>query len=122
VIRLVADAHLSHRFIAACRRLEPGFPITHISDWQSGRYRTDEDSVVLAVLQQFHIVIVSCDRRTLAMHAAQMTRTGAGHSGVILFRKSVSQVDYGKQSRLLVQCWREAAAWDWSDRIQYLPA
>ena len=55
------------------------------------------------------------------MHAGQLTRTGPGHSGAILFRRNVAQNDYGKQSRLLVEFWREAANWEWADRIQYLP-
>ena len=42
-------------------------------------------------------------------------------AGVILFRRRVSQMDYGKQSRLVVEFWKEARGWDWSDRIEYLP-
>ena len=48
-------------------------------------------------------------------------REGSGHAGVILFRRMISQMDYGKQSRLLVEFWREAKDWDWTDRIEYLP-
>jgi len=44
-----------------------------------------------------------------------------GHAGVILFRRSVPAVAYGKQARLLVDLWREAEDWDWADRIEYLP-
>jgi hypothetical protein len=66
-------------------------------------------------------VIVGFDRRTMAMHAGRLTREGAGHAGVILFRRSVSQVDYRKQSRLLVEFWQEAKQWEWADRIEYLP-
>jgi hypothetical protein len=49
------------------------------------------------------------------MHAGQLTREGVGHAGVVLFRRSVSQMDYGKQSRLLLALWKESADWDWSD-------
>jgi len=42
-------------------------------------------------------------------------------TGVILYRRNVAQMDYGKQSRLLVEFWQEAADWDWTDRIEYLP-
>ena len=57
----------------------------------------------------------------MAMYAGRLTREGGGHAGVVLFRRSVSQMDYGKQSRLLVEFWREAKSWDWADRIEYLP-
>jgi hypothetical protein len=121
VIRLVADDHLSHKFVAACKRLDSGFPLVHIANWQTGVHRTSEDPTILQALQKQNLIIVTFDRRTMAMHAAELTRTGNSHSGVILFRPSVSQMDYGKQSRLLVEFWRAASNWDWSDRIHYLP-
>jgi hypothetical protein len=30
-------------------------------------------------------------------------------------------MDYGKQSRLLVEFWNEAQRWDWNDLIIFLP-
>jgi hypothetical protein len=75
----------------------------------------------LEVLREHGLILTTFDRRTMAMNAGQLTRSGGGHMGVILFRRSVSQMDYGKQSRLVVEFWREARGWDWSDRIEYLP-
>ena len=121
MIRLVADENTSHRLISACRRLERDFPLIHITDWQEGRYCEAEDPLILQELRVERLILVSFDRRTIAMHAGELTRSGEGHSGAILFRRSVSQSDFGKQSRLLVELWREAADWDWSDRGQYLP-
>jgi hypothetical protein len=121
VTRLLADANMSRRFVAACLRLEPGFPIVHISGWMDGKHRVSKDPVLLPVLREHRLIIVGFDRRTMAMHAGQLTREGAGHAGVILFRRSVSQIDYGKQSRLLTEFWKEAKDWDWNDRIEYLP-
>ena len=121
MIRLLADANLSRHFVNACLRLDPKFPLIHIADWQDGRYTMARDTALLPVLQAHGLIIVSFDRRTMAMHAGELTRAGGGHAGVILFRRIVSQIDYGKQSRLLVQFWREASPWDWLDRIEYLP-
>jgi hypothetical protein len=121
MIRLLADAHMSRRFVEACLRLERGFPIVHLADWMNGKHCGTKDPVLLSLLREHGLVIAGFDRRTMAMHAGQLTREGTGHSGVILFRRSVSQMDYGKQSRLLVQFWKEAKEWDWADRIEYLP-
>jgi hypothetical protein len=120
VIRLLADAHMSRRFVEACLRLQPSFPIVHIADWMDGKHCISKDPVLLPVLRENNLIIVGFDRRTMAMHAGNLTREGAGHAGVILFRRSVSQMDYGKQSRLLVDFWKESKDWDWSDRIEYL--
>lgn len=119
--RLLADANLSRRFVQACLRLDQEFPIIHIADWMSGKHCVSKDPVLLPVLREHGLILVSFDRRTMAMHAGELTRGGGGHAGVILFRRSVSQMDYGKQSRLIVDFWKEARDWDWADRIEYVP-
>ena len=121
MIRLLADANLSRRFVEACLRLDKRFPIIHVADWMNGKHRISADPVLLPVLREHSLIIVSFDRRTMAMHAGHLTRAGGGHAGVILFRRAVSQMDYGKQSRLIVGFWKEAKDWDWADRIEYLP-
>jgi len=112
---------MSRRFVVACQRLDSNFPIVHIADWLDGKHRVSKDPVLLLVLREHGMIIVGFDRPTMAMHAGQLTREGAGHAGAILFRRSVSQVDYGKQARILVEFWSEARTWDWTDRIEYLP-
>lgn len=121
MIRLVADANLSRRFVEACQRLEKGFPIVHLADWVGGKHRISRDPVLLEVLRAQGLILITLDRRTMAMHAGQLTRSGGGHTGVILFRRSISQMDYGKQSRLIVEFWKDARDWDWADCIEYLP-
>jgi hypothetical protein len=121
VIRLLADGHMSRHFVAACIGLEPDFPIVHLADWMGGKHRVSKDPVLLSALHEQGLIIVGFDRRTMAMHAGRLSREGAGHAGVILFRRNVSQMDYGRQARLLVEFWREADDWEWADRIEYLP-
>ena len=119
--RLLADENTSHRLVAACQRIEPGFPIIHISDWEDGTHLSVKDPALLMALREAGMILVGFDRASLPMHAGELTREGLGHAGVILFRRLVSAVAYGKQARLLVDFWREAMAWEWADRIEYLP-
>ena len=121
MIRLVADGHLSRHFVAACSRLQPQFPIIHLADWLGGKHRMSKDPVLLPALREQNLILVGFDRRTMAMHAGDLTKEGAGHSGVILYRRSVAQMDYGKQARLLVEFWKEAQHRDWNDLIVFLP-
>lgn len=118
---LLADENTSHRMVAACRRLVADFPLVHISEWQEGAYLSAKDPALLMTLREAGLVLVGFDRASLPMHAGHLTREGLGHAGVILYRRSVSQLDYGKQARLLVEFWRETQKWDWADRIEYLP-
>jgi hypothetical protein len=119
--RLLADENTSHRMVAACRQIEDSFPIIHISDWQDGAYLSVKDPALLMSLREAGLVLVSFDRASLPMHAGDLTREGLGHAGIILFRRSIPSVAYGKQARLLVEFWQEASDWDWADRIEYIP-
>jgi hypothetical protein len=90
------------RVAGACRRVNPGGTNTSTS------YFTCDLSFWL-------------DRASMPMHAGGLTREGLGHSGVILFRRSVASISYGAQARLLLDFWKDAANQDWSDRVEYLP-
>ena len=117
----LADENTSHRLVAACRRLDVGFPIVHLSDWRDGAYLSAKDPALLMALRESKMILVSFDRASIPMHAGTLTREGLGHAGVVLFRSSVPTVAYGEQARLLLGLWREAHDWDWADRIEYLP-
>jgi hypothetical protein len=118
---LLADENTSHRLVAACRQIEADFPIVHIADWESGAYLSVKDPALLMALRESKMILVSFDRASIPMHAGELTREGLGHGGVILFRRSVSAIAYGKQARLLVDFWQETPNVDWTDRIEYLP-
>ena len=119
--RLLADENTSHRLVTACRQISPDFPIIHIADWQEGAYMSVKDPALLMTLREEEMILVGFDRASIPMHAGELTREGLGHAGVILFRRSVPVIAYGKQARLLVDLWREAKDWEWADRIEYLP-
>src|SRR5829696_2956904 len=119
-LRLIADENTSHRLVAACRQIDRALPIIHISDWREGAMLSSKDPALLMTLREEEMVLVGFDRTSMAMHAGTLTREGIGHAGIILFRRSVPAVAYGRQARLLVSLWHEGQDWDWSDRIVYL--
>ena len=120
-LRLLADENVSHALRSACLKLQAGFPIAHIAEWREGACLQLKDPGLLMTLREENLVLVSFDRSSLAHHAGVLTREGLGHSGVILFRKSVSRIAYGTQARLLMSLWRDAADWEWADLVIYLP-
>lgn len=119
--RLLADENTSHHLVTACLRIEPKFPILHIADWRKGAYLSVKDPALLMALRESGIILVGFDRTSMPMHAGNLTREGLGHAGVILFRRSIPRTAYGKQAQLLMDFWGGASAWDWADRIEYLP-
>jgi hypothetical protein len=120
--RLLADENTSHRLISACRRLVPDFPIVHIASWEEGAWLGLDDAALLISCAAFRLILVAFDRSTLAWHTGQLLRAGKDHAGLVLFRGMVRSADYGYQSRLLTGFWQnEASAWNWQNRIVYLP-
>jgi hypothetical protein len=118
--RLLGDENTSHKLLAACQRLRPGFPLVHLATHDPAWIGfTDDD--LLDTCQTAGFVLVSRDRRTLGEAARRAIRDRAGHAGIILFRRFVRADDYGRQARELVAFWTEAAAWDWSNRMAYIP-
>ena len=120
--RLLADENTSHRFVSACGRLLPGFPIVHIARWQDASWLGLDDAALLISCADAGLVLVAFDRATLPWHAGQVLRAGESHGGLILFRRTVRTTNDGEQARLLTEFWsREGHARDWANRIVYLP-
>src|SRR5512134_2553615 len=120
--RLLADENTSHRFVSACRRLFQGFPIIHIARWQDGSWLGLDDAALLMSSAEAGLVLVAFDRATLPWHAGQVLRAGESHGGLILFRRTVRSSNYGEQAHLLTEFWlNDGRAWDWMNRIVYLP-
>ena len=120
--RLLGDENTSHHLISACQHLVPNFPIIHTAKWENGAWLGLDDVALLISCTEAKLIIVAFDRSTLAWHAGQLLRAGKDHAGVILFRGTVRSVDYGHQSRLVTGFWqKEGSAWDWQNRIVYLP-
>ena len=120
--RVLADENTSHRFVSACTRLVPEFPIVHIARWQDGFWLGLDDAALLMACAEVGLVLVAFDRATLPWHAGQVLRAGESHGGLILFRRTVRTTNYGEQARLLTAFWSEAGhTRDWLNRIVYLP-
>jgi hypothetical protein len=108
--------------VSACRRLIPAFPIVHIANWQDGSCLGLDDVALLVSCGEAGLVLVAFDRATLPWHAGRLVRAGGSHGGLILFRRSVRNTDYGHQSRLLTTFWTDdGEGWDWPNRVVYLP-
>ena len=108
--------------MSACRRLVKGFPLVHIASWHDGSWLGLDDAALLISCAEAGLVVVAFDRATLPWHAGQVLRAGENHGGLVLFRRTVRSTDFGYQARLLTGFWADDGhAWDWLNRIVYLP-
>ena len=117
----LADEDTGHGLISACRKKSINFPMVHIAEWQNGSCLGYKDPQLLAAARLNNLILVSFDRSSLAHEAGKLTKTGEGHAGVIIFRRSVPRLGFGHQARLLMELWCEASQWNWADLIVYLP-
>lgn len=94
----------------------------HLAAWQQGSWLSLDDTALLIACADAGLVLVAFDRATLPWHAGQVIRAGHDHGGLVLYRRTVPSTDYGQQARLLTDLWvNEGHAWDWLNRIVYLP-
>ncbi len=108
--------------MSACRRLIPDVPLLHIAAWRDGSWLSLDDVALLIACAQARRVLVAFDRATLPWNAGQVIRAGEDHGGLVLFRRTVRSTDYGHQAQLLTDFWlRDGHAWDWVNRVVYLP-
>ena len=99
-----------------------GAELRGIAGWQAGSWLGLDDAALLISCAQAGLVLVAFDRATLPWHAGQVLRAGENHGGLVLFRRTVRSTAYGDQARLLTDFWvHEGHAWDWVNRIVYLP-
>jgi hypothetical protein len=65
--------------------------------------------------------LVTYDRRTIPPLLKAWAEAGQHHGGVIFVdEKTISPSDIGGQVRALTSLAREAAAWEWIDRVCFL--
>ncbi len=82
-MNVLLDEHLPKAVAATLRRLCPAVEAQHVADWQSGRWLSEEDPVLLEGLWQQRCVLVSYDRATLPGHLAERIADGKQHAGVV---------------------------------------
>lgn len=62
--RLLGDANTSHKWVAACRRLQPGSPMVHLAAHNKDWWGLNDDDFLDACLAA-GLILVAHDRRTL---------------------------------------------------------
>jgi hypothetical protein len=118
--RLLGDENTSHKLVAACRRLQPGFLMAHLAAHNKDWCGLNDDDLLDACLAA-GLILVAHDRQTLGDAATRAIRERGGHAGIILFRAFIRQADFGGQSRALCRFWDDSQQWDWSNRMAYIP-
>jgi hypothetical protein len=121
MLKLLLDEHISPAVAKGLRRLRPSVSVCGMVEWEGGAFLGQDDALCLRRAAELRWTLVTHDRRTIPPLLKTWAEAGQHHRGVIFVdEKTISLSDIGGQVRALAALSREAAAWDWADRVIFL--
>lgn len=121
MLRLLLDEHISPRVARGLHRRHRSLVVHSLAEWEDGEFLGRDDSACLRQAAAQGLTMVTYDRRTIPPLLKSWTEEGRNHGGVIFIdEKTISPADIGGQVRALSRLVREAAKWDWTNRVCFL--
>jgi hypothetical protein len=121
MLKLLLDEHISPAAATALRRLRPSISVCGMVEWEGGGFLGRDDAACLRHAATRGWTLVTYDRRTIPPLLKIWAEAGLHHGGVIFVdEKTIAPSDIGGQVRALAALAREAARWDWKDRVCFL--
>ena len=121
MLKLLLDEHISPEVAEGLRRRNASIKVLSLTEWESGSFLGQDDSACLLAATAQATTLVTYDRRTIPLLLKTWAEAGQHHGGVIFVdEKTISPSNIGGLVRALLQLHKEAAKWDWTDRVAYL--
>jgi hypothetical protein len=123
VVRFLLDEHIAARTVAALQRQSPRLQVAHLAAWEGGRLRGCDDAALLEAAAAAGLTLVTYDCRTVPRLLKDWAEQGRHHGGVVLVdHRTLRPSDIGGLVKARAHLATLARAWDWGDRVVYLPA
>ncbi|MGD1061807.1 MAG: hypothetical protein ABR860_00990 [Terracidiphilus sp.] len=121
MLKLLLDEHISPAVATGLRRLRPSISVCGLVEWEGGGFLGQDDAACLRHAAARGWTLATYDRRTIPPLLKTWAEGGQHHGGVIFIdEKTIRLSDIGGQVRGLAALAREAASWEWTDRIVFL--
>jgi hypothetical protein len=114
-VRFLADADLNKSIVTGVVRREPS--VDFLTAHAAGLHRK-MDPEVLALAAAQKRVLVSHDAGTMPAHFQALRKEGRQSAGVFLVPQSL---DMGAAIEELLLVWLASEAWEWENRLEWLP-
>ncbi len=121
MLKLLLDEHISPGVATGLRLRSRAIKVHAMAEWAGGNFLGREDSACLREAAAQGLTLVTYDRRTIPPLLKAWAEEGRSHGGVIFVdEKTISPADLGGLVWALAKLAKEAAHWDWKDRIAFL--
>ena len=118
MLKLLLDEHISPDVAEGLRRRNASIKVLSLAEWEDGNFLGQDDSACLLAATAQATTLVTYDRRTIPILLKTWAEAGQHHGGVIFVdEKTISPANIGGLVRALLQLHKEAAKWDWVDRV-----
>jgi hypothetical protein len=121
MLKLLLDEHISPDVATGLRRRNQTIVVHAMVLWEDCSFLGQDDAACLRQAAAQALTLVTYDRRTIPPLLKSWAEQGLDHGGVIFVdEKTISPADIGGLVRSLTILAREAAKWDWKNRICFL--
>ena len=121
MLKLLLDEHISPSVAEGLHRRNRLLVVRFMAEWESAEFLGRDDSACLQQAAAQGLTLVTYDRRTIPPLLKTWVEEERDPGGVIFIdEKTISPADIGGQVRALSNLVREAAKWDWINRVCFL--
>lgn len=121
MLNLLLDEHISPVVVFGVRRRHWWLRVHFFAEWENGEFLGKDDSACLEHAAEEGLTLVTYDRRTIPPLLKAWAEAGRRHGGIIFVdERTISPADIGGQVRTLSKLVRDAAKWNWTNRVCFL--
>ena len=121
MLKLLLDEHVAPAVADGLHRRHRSLIVVCLAEWENGAFLGQSDSAYLQHAVAQALTLVTYDRRTIPPLLKVWGEEGRKHSGVIFVdEKTIPPEDIRGLVRALNDLLREAATWEWTNRVCFL--